>query len=64
MVIDKGDLNVGSSGGDGETKKFGWGEGGKLAELNGRLCLGGKSGMAFLLVSLLLNWVIGGSVYW
>ena len=55
---------MGSSGGDGETKRFGWGEGGKLAELNGRLCLGGKSGMAFLLVSLLLNWVIGGSVYW
>lgn len=64
MVIDKGDLNVGSSGGDGEMKRFGQGEGKKLAKLNGQLCLGGKSGMTFLLVSLLLYWVIGGSVYW
>lgn len=44
---------------------WGWGGGcRKLAELNGQLCLGGKSGMTFLLVSLLLNWVIGGSAYW
>lgn len=47
-----------------DNESWGEGVGGKLAELNGQLCMGKKSGMTFLLVSLLLDWVIGGCVYW